>query len=498
MTATEQEPRPGLTALTIAAWHTIAAVAVTIAIVGDLTMFTNQGQIIAAALTLIAATIAALTLITGVNGNQGAVAHWRLGPWYLIWVAFGFGVASFTWLAPQTGTPGLIVRTAIPPALHAMTAFVIVWTIGYASGPRAILVDAARQAGRLALGKGVRTLKPGARASLIMYGIGFGCRMASLVLQGSLGYLGDASAGVSSTSWYNQFLNVGATLAVAGLALAAYNHFSGRVPNCKGILIGLTVAEAVVAIVSGNKEPFVAIALAIMVAYGASTGKLPVKSFVLSVLAFLLVVLPFNVAYRQAINDNRNASTTELMAAAPALLADTAGSGDLTILDDSYDTLLRRVRLIDGVAVTMQKTPSSIPYESPMEYATAPFIGMIPRVVWPDKPILVAGYEVSQAYYGLPENVFTSSTLSTPGTLYRHGGWLVFLVAAFVLGVGFRLFDRIVRPEKNPAGMFFVVAFFPGMVKSEMDSVELLMSLPTWLIGVVLAVRLATNRAHVG
>jgi hypothetical protein len=138
--------------------------------------------------------------------------------------------------------------------------------------------------------------------------------------------------------------------------------------------------------------------------------------------------------------------------------------------------------MIDSVAITIQLTPETIPYRSPAEFASAPVVGLIPRAVWPDKPVLVTGYEFSQDYYGTSSDMYTSAGITPLGDLYRHGGPLTVLVGMLLLGMGARLFDSLFRPELDPRAICFLLAFLPMLLRA--DVYNMIVGIPS---GIVLA-----------
>jgi hypothetical protein len=155
--------------------------------------------------------------------------------------------------------------------------------------------------------------------------------------------------------------------------------------------------------------------------------------------------------------------------------------------------LMRRIREIDSPAVIIQRTPSEVPFSSPADLVAAPVAGMVPRALWPGKPILDAGYQFSQEYYGLPPTVYTSSAVTPVGDLYRHGGWVPVIAGMFLLGCGLRLLDDVLDVRANPHGVFLVLLLFPSLVKGETDWVSLLAGIPAtvavWLLAVALTFR---------
>jgi hypothetical protein len=222
------------------------------------------------------------------------------------------------------------------------------------------------------------------------------------------------------------------------------------------------------------------------------------RILVIGTLVFLTVVVPFNLGYRQVVRDGSSSLTpSAAVAAAPQVLSGVAHPGSWgTELLDSSVSILNRVREIDSVAITTQLTPTVIPYRSPAEFAEAPVVGLIPRALWPDKPIMATGYDFSQQYYGLPSTMYTSTAVTPVGDLYRHGGWLVVVVGALLLGLACRLFDGVFRPELDPRALCFVLAFLPQLVKAEIDIYSLVTAVPSGIVAATLGARLMCRPAR--
>lgn len=449
-------------------------------------------QIVLGAIAVLLLAIAGLVLINALPGNGDGLARWRLGPWFLVWSALSYGIASLTWLGPQTGVALRISLTSIPVALTMVAASLVAWTAGYVTGPPKAVRGLA--AGALAfLLRGTSTGTPGAGIPWLLYGIGTAARAVSLLLAGRFGYVGDPSGLVVSAKPYAQALSTVSMLAVFGIAVAAYRVFSIRKSGSRATLWTLVVTEMVVGAVAGGKASFVIALLAVLIPYGAVRGRLSARVILVGTMLFLLVVLPFNAAYRSVVRSgHEHLSPAEAVAATPELLSDVvATETPADVLADSANTFLLRVRMIDNVALIAQLTPSVIAYRSPIEFAFAPAVSLIPRAVWPDKPILATGYEFSQEYYGRPSTVYTSSAITPLGDLYRHGGWYVLIVGALLFGLACRLFDTLFRAEGDLRAIFFLLMFLPVVVKSEADVFTMIVGIPTGVAAAVLGAHVA-------
>ena len=198
----------------------------------------------------------------------------------------------------------------------------------------------------------------------------------------------------------------------------------------------------------------------------------------------MIIVIPFNQAYRNAARSSTAAlSPTEAFATMSDILKQTLTShSGIAILPTSIDYLLQRIREIDSPAIILQRTPTQIAFLAPVDLVEAPVAGIVPRAVWPGKPILVPGYQFSQQYYGLGDNVYSSSAITQVGDLYRYGGWAPVILGMFLLGCLVRLLDDILDIRHNPQAIFLVLLLLPTLVKNEVGWVPILAGIPATLI----------------
>jgi len=294
-------------------------------------------------------------------------------------------------------------------------------------------------------------------------------------------------------------LSSASSLATFAIAVAAWRLFVDERKGGQLTLAVLLILELVVGATLGMKENFVVAGLAVLVPYGIARGRLPIRAIAAMAAVFLLLIIPFNAAYRDTVrNSGSTLSTSDAIEMVPNTFEQTASPSSWSeTLSTSYDAFIFRVRMIDNIAMIVQKTPAAIPYKPATEYIQAPFVGLIPRSLWPTKPIIAPGYEFSQLYFDRPSYVYTSSAVTMVGDLYMHGGWMTVLFGAFLMGVGFRLFDQLIRPERDIRALFFVLAFVPTLVKSESDVFGLLVGIPAFAFTATLGVQLACcRRAH--
>jgi hypothetical protein len=442
----------------------------------------------------LALTAYALGLMFIVGRGQGTalgLGRWLLGPWMLVWYCVAFGLATMTWIEPQTGFQVQESMSSVLKALLLVAIGMTAWVIGYLVGPSDPLRNAAGRGVR-ALGRRFGTEVRGRNGPWILYGIGVSARLILTVVTGRFGYVGDPSAAVNGALGYQQILNLLSLLAPLAVAAAAMQVYWERLSQARITLVILFLAEVAFGAAAGGKQSFVITALAVVIPFSTARHRMPKIAVLAFVLAFLIVIIPFNKAYRGAVRGGSAAlSPSESIAAAPQILEQTiTGQGIVTVVPGSALYLLQRIREIDAPAIIVQRTPRQVPYISSVDLATGPIATLVPRAIWPNKPILATGYQFSREYYGSPSTLYSSAAITPVGDLYRHGGLLPVLVGMFLLGCVIRLFDDALDVRNNPHAILLVLLLFPTFVKGETDWVTLMASIPGTILIWLLAVRL--------
>jgi hypothetical protein len=436
-----------------------------------------------------------LYLLGGGQGRWLGLGRWRFGSWILLWYSVAFGLATLTWIQPQTGSSAQISLVYVLRALWLVAVGMTLWMLGYATGPGRL----ARRSGKRIMAALSARFAPEVRSPLapwILYAIGTAARVATVVTTGLLGYVGDVQSAVATSSSYQQALSLLGLCAPLAVAAAAMRVYRERASGARVTLIVLFLAEIAFGVAAGGKQSFIITTLAVAIPFTTARHRLHKGFLALAALIFLLVIVPYNQAYRSAARTpSRTLSASEAVDAAPGILRQTVTNGDIAeALSSSAGFILSRIREIDGPAIIMQRTPAQIGFLNPVQLAVAPVVDLIPRAVWPGKPILDSGYKFSQDYYELPPTIYTSSAITPVGDLYRHGGWIPVIAGMFLLGCAARFLDDVLDVVGNPHAQFLFLLLFPGLVKQEEDWSGLLASLPGLLLIWLLASYLTFRR----
>ena len=356
------------------------------------------------------------------NDVSLGLGRWKLGSLMLVWYALAYGIAAVTWSKPQIGVATEISVPSVLQALWLVGVGITAWAAGYLIGPG---LAARRFAGRAvqALSRRFGGEVRGAAVPWILYGIGIAARLDNAATTGIFGYVGNASSAVTTASSYGGVLTTLSLCAPLGVAAAAMRVFIERRPHASITLAILFAAELAFSTISGFKGNFVIAVLAVAIPFSVSRRRLPMAPLILGALVFLLVVIPFNSAYRSVVRQGSVTLTTgQAISAAPEILRQTVTSNSApSTLASSATYLMQRIREIDNVAIIVQRTPVQIGFRSPLQLVTAPLAGIVPRALWPGKPLNLTGYEFNQEYFDRPSTVYSFTPETFVGGLYLYG-----------------------------------------------------------------------------
>ncbi len=478
----------------------VAAAVALVAVAGRSTSVSDQ--LLCGAVALGAFCAGLLALMSAVAGYAGlGLRAWRIGPWSLAYGAFSFGLATISWISPQTGTAAQILPRSVLRALWLIAVALALFTIGYCVVPRV-----ARSLGRRVNGTLAARFTDEVRGPAvpwILFGAGAAGQLGLAVTSGHFGYVGLGATPTVAVAGYSQFLALLGECTPLAVATAAMRAYQTRLPSARAALAVLFACAVVSGALAGGKTSFIVVVLAAGIPRTLMRGRFPAGLLVVAVAFFLLAVIPFNQAYRAVARGEVKLSTQQAVAAAPAIASQVlADDFSPSVLGESAGYLAQRIRTIDSPAIIMQRTPGQIPYSDPGQLAVSPFIDLIPRIMWPGKPVLDVGYQMSQEYYQLPPQAYTSSNITPEGDLYRHGGWVVLIAGMFLLGCGARVVDEVADLRRSLHGTFLIILLFPGIVQAGDDCATLLAGIPgmalLWYGTVALSFRRRTARPAPG
>ncbi|MEO0560126.1 MAG: hypothetical protein AAF170_18310 [Bacteroidota bacterium] len=121
------------------------------------------------------------------------------------------------------------------------------------------------------------------------------------------------------------------------------------------------------------------------------------------------------------------------------LLVDMVGGLTRQDLVDGLDPLLERVAYVDFFGYVLNAVPSSVPHEKGVLWGSAVRHVLVPRVIYPNKPVLPSDSEVTTRYTGIflaSDDQGTSISIGYMGESYIDFGTFGMFVPIFLLGVG--------------------------------------------------------------
>jgi hypothetical protein len=301
-------------------------------------------------------------------------------------------------------------------------------------------------------------------------GIGIGLRIY-MVAKGYFGYLMVRSAYFGSLA-ESQTVSQLSILSEFGFVLAAIDFY--RHPHSarrRTLFLVLLLIELVTAAVEGFKGPVLFTGLMVIITYFYIQGRFPTGYLILAVLA-VTAFTPINLAYRDLINRGRVDSTDVLTVGATAAsvsgnLYQQRGPGQL-LLEGGLD-LSRRLALLPDVALVMDYVDRTGDLWYGKTYIYLPLYAVVPRYLWPDKPISELGYWFSYAVLGNPRSEHQSEALMLPGELYLNFGLPGVCVGFLLLGLFLRFVYQRYALRGDLSYLFVYIMLWQNLKTLEFD-----------------------------
>lgn len=447
---------------------------------------------------------ALLAACSAISRRDGlGLAQWKLGSWLLLWYAATSGITS---TVPLSGLAAQILPSSIARAEWLTAAAATAWAAGYCGTPRRLVTAMAERFMRR-----LSWRRPGVirspLAPWLLYAAGTIARLAIAVLTGHLGDAGNPATSISSAAWYQQGLADAALACPLAIAVAGLRAFREQAPGARVTLAVLFAAECAFSAVSASKGGIITAVAAVAIARASAGRRLPSGMILAAAGIFLLVVIPFTAAYRNEIHGGStpgqpaaSLSPGHAAAVAPAIAGTAVGAASPGTIPASMSYLGQRLQEIDPPAIVLQKTPSQIPYASPAQIPEAVAADLIPRALWPGKPIIDPGYQFTQEYYGT--DLLTYSAITPQADLWRYGGWVLVVAGMAFLGWLMRILDDALDLRQYPHAVMLVLLLWPVLAAPESSFTATLAVLPglvlTWLAVTAVAFRRCAGASSAG
>ena len=412
----------------------------------------------------------------------------KLGPWMAVGFSVVLGLTTWVWrTAPTDRLISVVDANLLVPAGTVAALGLLSFLLGYRATPKGV----SQAVDRIDRGlRGRAPAQPSAGSVIALWLLAM-CAVGFQVLNGGFGYLSDPSAALSETSSVAALVSAVYRLGTIATFLAAWRH--GRDPTL-GTRLSLAIiagSQIGVSLFAAQKETVI-IQLIVVFLGIAIWRRTRLLAVILAAFFVLVFVFPFVTQYRNEVVQG-SARLSPSAALSTIDFGELVGLAFNTTSKDSAESATYRLTRIGDVAVIMQKTPEVVPFRPAGDIVTAPLLGLVPRSVWPEKPVLDAGYQMSSVYYGLPSSVHTSSALTPYGDLWRHGGLPVVILGMAALGVLVRTVDeRSGDPRRDPGVLFLPVLLYGPLVKQETDFMALAASMVGLVFSSIVAARTIT------
>ncbi|MBC7632931.1 hypothetical protein [Aeromicrobium sp.] len=424
-------------------------------------------------------------------GLRTALARLKLGPWMGVGFAVGFGLATLVWLAGDIeGYQGIVTASSLTPSALVCGVGFATLALAYRWTPQVLRRCGSSFDRRL---RGNGPLSTGASVVWTLWAIAVLAQLIGAATSG-LGYLADPRAELSASSSVGTVLTVFTSLGLLSSLLAAWRLAATRTAGAALLTVWVGGSQVVVGLFGGTKESAVIQFVALVIGYSAR-GKLRVIPIVATGLITMFFVAPFVTAYRAEI-----ATSSGRLTPAQALQSIDYGSlldnGKTSGSQAPGNQFIQRLSRIGDVAMVVAQSPTPVPFASPTDLLAGPVLGFIPRSLWPEKPVLDAGYQANIVYYHAPPSVYSSAALTPYGDLYRHGGVMVVIVGMLLLGFFVRVIDDRTGGRSasvDPRMLFLPMLFFTTLVKQETDYLSLAASIVSIVAAAAIGVRLTSS-----
>jgi hypothetical protein len=433
-------------------------------------------------------------LLTWAYGDRRSLglAQFSLGAWMLAFGCLAYGLASMSLLLPVTPGELRVGEESVPRAMLLVALGFTAFAFGNRAGPTRL----SRRLSRAAFAWRSSEYQALATSAglVVAYGVGILATGLKIVFEGGYGYVGgDTIESSGDVAGYSQFLTIGVFLRTAVVfGFAARWAYSRTISSTLSLLI-VFACEVVLGLLFATKESVVIAFLAVVIPMAMTRARrLPWKLLIAAVLFFVFVVTPLVTALR---GDIRQGQTRMDVTSSLRIGIATLTGGDAAdvaeVREQAAGRILSRIRLLDNQVVIMDKTPRPYAYRAWTELAAAPVTGLVPRAVWPNKPVRISGLEFYKTYY--QGQGISSSALTIQGSLFLYGGAIPALLGMLVLGTAIRGLDDVIQEIPPLQGGLIVLIVFVPLVKQEIEVTTLVASIPIFIATYYLA-RLAVLR----
>ncbi|MCC6451309.1 MAG: oligosaccharide repeat unit polymerase [Acidobacteria bacterium] len=210
------------------------------------------------------------------------------------------------------------------------------------------------------------------------------------------------------------------------------------------VLLGATALSK--ALYAGNRGSVIQIFIVIALAYTLSGRKFRLKQslFAGTVLTIaLLLGTIYGTTFRNVKGDESQSNFGSYSGNILETLDKIGSDAQFSTLNSGFNTFAERIDLVSSLAVVVSNYEQLAPYEESygLDHNIVKDLSsfMVPRVIWPDKPVASESHQYSDLYFNYSENSFGITPM---GDLIRNFGPIGVPLGMLVIGLLLRVLYR--------------------------------------------------------
>lgn len=298
------------------------------------------------------------------------------------------------------------------------------------------LVPFSRKLGELVAGKlssylDAVQVEPAMVRIWIAFLVGIAARLY-MISSGISGYFADLG-NIQEANGYAQFLNLIDGFATLSVLLYASILLQAERPHWQPFFVMLGI-ELVTILMQGYKAWVFYRFYYLAIIYAVLRRRCPWQYLLFGAVA-LMFIFPIIEAARQAANDGRieRGNLVSIRDGLSQSARDTYGADSVWAQGQTtLDRIVRYSAQLEMLAMVIQYSDETGTRWYGYDYLY-PFLGLVPRFIWPDKPSPSHGRWVYNVVYGLPGD--SAETQTVPGDLYLNFGSVGVVAGLFVMGM---------------------------------------------------------------
>lgn len=261
------------------------------------------------------------------------------------------------------------------------------------------------------------------------------------------------------TQWFTYF----SQLYMLVLAVAALQFFRKKWSAIP--LIVVFGIQTVFAFTSGFMKPMLWLGMVVLVAaIACHVSKTTLIRYIVVFLILSVLVVPVAEGIRFLGQHTNIRSLNVATDLATTAFENSWGQGVSVGQEQFADKLLaRQTGLVHIPGIIMARTPTLIPYQGFEQFLAIPAY-IVPRALWPGKPVLSRGKWFNIQYFGAPEDTNTSLAMTIFGEGYIYAGWAGAMFASFCYGFLLALLYRVTVSAGLP---YIFLALLPSFIDIE-------------------------------